>query len=65
MCEDRCARRKPKEKINSHNDHRIAMAISVLLSHIGGNLEGYEAVSKSYPDFYEDIKSLGVLFDEV
>ena len=57
--------KKPVVNLLSHNDHRIAMAISVLLSYVGGNLEGYEAVSKSYPNFYEDIKSLGVLFDEV
>ncbi len=50
----------PTETIKSHNDHRIAMAMSVILSRIGGILEGAEAVAKSYPDFYETIKSLGI-----
>lgn len=42
-----------------HNDHRIVMALSVILSRIGGAIEGAEAVSKSYPRFFEDIKRLG------
>jgi len=50
----------PAEEIKSHNDHRIAMAMSVILSRIGGTLSGAEAVAKSYPDFYKAIKSLGI-----
>lgn len=50
----------PTEIIESHNDHRIAMAMSVILSRIGGTLSGGEAVAKSYPDFFELIKSLGI-----
>ena len=50
----------PVEEIKSHNDHRIAMAMSVILSRVGGILSGAEAVAKSYPDFYEVIKSLGI-----
>ena len=42
-----------------HNDHRIVMAMSVILSHIGGEIDGIEAVKKSYPRFFEDIKILG------
>ena len=42
-----------------HNDHRIVMALSVILSKIGGAIEGAEAVNKSYPSFFEDIKKLG------
>ena len=42
-----------------HNDHRIVMAMSVILSKIGGVIEGAEAVGKSYPRFFEDIKELG------
>ncbi len=49
----------PKEIIFGHNDHRIVMAMSVLLSHIGGTIDGCEAVSKSWPDFFERIISLG------
>ncbi len=50
----------PEEVISGHNDHRIVMAMSVLLSRLGGEIEGVEAVSKSYPDFFEEIKKLGI-----
>lgn len=50
----------PKDVISGHNDHRIVMAMSVLLSRLGGEIEGAEAVSKSYPDFFEEIKKLGI-----
>ena len=56
----------PKQKlqyseipINSHNDHRIVMSMSVILSKIGGLIEGAEAIRKSYPGFFDDIKQLG------
>ena len=45
--------------ISGHNDHRIVMAMSVILSKIGGTIDGVEAVRKSYPGFFEDIKQLG------
>ena len=47
------------EKLDGHNDHRIVMAMSVILSVIGGEIKGVEAVKKSYPGFFEDIKKLG------
>lgn len=50
----------PKKPINSHNDHRIAMACAILLTMTGGEIEGAEAVSKSYPSFFEHLKSLGI-----
>ena len=45
--------------LDSHNDHRIVMAMSVVLSAIGGEIDGIEAVKKSYPGFFEDLKKLG------
>ncbi len=51
----------PTTPIYSHNDHRIAMAMSVLLSVVGGEVEGAECVSKSFPDFYEKLEQLGVI----
>lgn len=50
---------KPNKIICSHNDHRIAMAMSVLLLKTGGELEMAEAVRKSFPNYYEIIKILG------
>ncbi len=50
----------PSTPISSHNDHRIAMAMSVLLSVVGGELEGAEAVLKSFPDFFEKLTELNI-----
>ena len=48
----------PNIPICSHNDHRIVMACAILLTLTGGEIEGAEAVSKSYPDFFKDLFSL-------
>ena len=48
----------PKEELNSHNDHRIAMALSVLATETGGVINGAEAVAKSFPDFFDRIIAL-------
>ena len=45
--------------LDGHNDHRIVMALSVILSQTGGTVTGAEAVRKSYPRFFDDIKRLG------
>lgn len=45
--------------LNGHNDHRIVMAMSLILSEIGGEIEGAEAINKSYPKFFENLKQLG------
>ncbi|MBE5784906.1 MAG: 3-phosphoshikimate 1-carboxyvinyltransferase [Clostridiales bacterium] len=50
----------PSEPLFGHNDHRIVMSLSVLLSALGGEIEGAEAVKKSYPDFFRDIAALGI-----
>lgn len=55
-----CGLKAPKCPVHGHNDHRIVMSMALLLSLTGGTLEGAEAVSKSYPGFFEDIGSLGV-----
>ena len=44
----------------SHNDHRIAMAVSMLATVTGGKLYGAEAVNKSFPDFFPLLASLGI-----
>ena len=45
--------------LDGHNDHRIVMALSVILSKTGGSIAGAEAVRKSYPGFFEDLRRLG------
>lgn len=47
------------EMLDGHNDHRIVMSLSVILSKIGGSISGTEAIKKSYPGFFDDIKALG------
>ena len=49
----------PTSKLNSHNDHRIAMSLSVLSLLLGGEIEDAQAVSKSMPDFFEKLRDLG------
>lgn len=50
----------PTLPLSSHNDHRIAMSLSILCTRFGGVIEGAEAVAKSMPDFFEKLDSLGV-----
>lgn len=50
----------PKEPIFGHNDHRIVMAMSTLLSRLGGEVHGAEAVKKSFPDYFEKIQTMGL-----
>ena len=53
----------PKEALCSHNDHRIVMSLCVLATLVGAEIDGCEAVSKSYPEFFEDIGSIGVCYE--
>ena len=47
--------------LNSHHDHRIAMACAVacLQSDFEVQIRNAEAVNKSYPDFWQHMKKLG------
>lgn len=45
--------------LDGHNDHRIVMAMSVVLSVTGGEIQGAQAIRKSYPGFFDDILKLG------
>jgi 3-phosphoshikimate 1-carboxyvinyltransferase len=48
---------------HSRHDHRIAMACAVAALRSDGPvvIEEAEAINKSYPDFYDDIRSLGAV----
>ena len=50
----------PSAPIDGHNDHRIVMAMAVLMTKLGGTIRGAEAVSKSWPDFFEVMGGLGI-----
>ena len=55
----------PCEALCGHNDHRIVMSLAVLASVLGGEIEGAEAVRKSFPDFFEKLSALGIGVTEV
>ncbi len=50
----------PSENLKSHNDHRVVMSLAVLMSVYGGEIKDAQAVRKSYPDFFERVKALGL-----
>jgi len=56
--------KKPVEVLNGHNDHRIVMSMAILLTLVGGEIDGAEAVKKSYPAFFDDLRSLGIEVEE-
>ncbi len=53
------------KEIRSHNDHRIAMSLAVLMTKYGGVLDGAEAVKKSFPDFFDMMKRAGAKVYEI
>lgn len=52
--------RKPTKMLQSHNDHRIVMALSLLCSITGGEISGAEAINKSYPGFFDALSAVGL-----
>lgn len=56
----------PQTPFSAHNDHRIVMALSLLCARFGGEIEGAEALNKSYPTYAADLRRLGLeVQDEV
>lgn len=55
----------PQLPLLGHGDHRIVMALSLLLSRTGGVLEGAEAVEKSCPRFFIMLRQLGLEVEEL
>ncbi len=49
-------------EVQSHHDHRIAMAAAIAALNANGPvvIEAAEAINKSYPAYYEHLKQLGV-----
>ena len=50
----------PAKPLDSHNDHRIAMALAAVCVRTGGVLEGAESVRKSLPDYWDRLAALGI-----
>ena len=49
--------------IKTYQDHRMAMAFAPLALKTSINIEDAEVVSKSYPNFWEDMKALGFVIE--
>ena len=47
--------------VDTYHDHRMAMAFAPLALKVGFTINDADVVSKSYPDFWKDLKSLGFL----
>lgn len=52
-------------KIATYNDHRMAMAFAPLALKVPVVIENAEVVSKSYPDFWEDLKNMGFKISQI
>jgi 3-phosphoshikimate 1-carboxyvinyltransferase len=52
--------------VESHEDHRIAMALAVASLDAGGNvyIRDSQCVAKSYPGFFADLRKLGAIVHE-
>ena len=61
---------QPSTEINTHieidtyNDHRMAMAFAPLALKTPIYINNAEVVSKSYPDYWKDLRSLGISINE-
>lgn len=50
-------------KFEGHNDHRIVMALSLILNKYGGSITDCECVNKGFPHFFEKLKQLNADID--
>jgi len=55
---------KPHVSIATYNDHRMAMAFAPLAVKVPITIENAEVVSKSYPNFWDHLKSIGFESDQ-
>lgn len=54
----------PSSPVSSQGDHRIGMALTLigLAGDVPIDIEGIESVAKSYPEFFDDLETLGAQF---
>lgn len=68
---EECFAMKPSSEIQhnvtiaTYQDHRMAMAFAPLALKCGLVIENAEVVSKSYPEFWNDLKSIGFEMQEI
>lgn len=51
---------RQKEVFESHNDHRIVMALSLLSTLFDVTINNAQAINKSYPTYFDDLSKVGV-----
>ena len=53
--------------VHAHDDHRVAQALAIVAmgSHAGLTITGADAVEKSYPWFFEDMRRLGARIEDL
>ena len=56
---------KPEVAVDTYNDHRMAMAFAPLDLKTSFTINDAEVVSKSYPDFWKDLNTLGFRLQEL
>lgn len=55
----------PNKAIDTYNDHRMAMAFAPLALKVPLQINDPGVVSKSYPDFWKDMKLIGIEAEEL
>ena len=57
---------KPPRVIETHNDHRIAMAFAPFATVLNSiSFDSIEVVSKSYPEFWTQLSAAGFLMNKI
>jgi 3-phosphoshikimate 1-carboxyvinyltransferase len=64
LCISNVATLNGNVSVNTYNDHRMAMAFAPLALKIGVKINDANVVSKSYPNFWEDLQKIGFSFSE-
>ena len=60
-----CPTLKENVEVETYNDHRMAMAFAPLALKVPLSIKDAEVVSKSYPEFWEDLESIGFSMERV
>ncbi|MDD7231706.1 MAG: 3-phosphoshikimate 1-carboxyvinyltransferase [Clostridiales bacterium] len=55
----------PCAELCGHNDHRVVMSLAILATKYGGIIDGAQAVNKSFPDFFDKLRSVGAQINEL
>lgn len=59
----KCKIHPPTSVINTYSDHRMVMALVFLLSITGGEIDNPSCVNKSFPSFFDKLKSVGLRYE--